>query len=151
MTAKPLRTEASHAFKLDISHATHTRGSVTIWLTWNRLNGRPCMVLTPTDMRGGHERVTPCVIPLEQAHVWDEDIGELHHANFMAALFCANLGFNPYQIKNILKVQGYIRDYIEDLIRMPPMPPDHREITAEAIITDNTSGKETFKEIADHA
>jgi hypothetical protein len=143
--------EPTHAFKLDISHEVHTRGSVTVWMTWNRITGRPVMVLTPTDMRGGPQRITPCVIPLESAVMWDEERGDLAHANVMAAVFCANLGFNPYQIKNVLKVQGYIRDYLEDLIRMPPMPPDHAQIVAEALIVDNETGRETYKEIADNA
>jgi hypothetical protein len=143
--------DPTHAFKLDISHAVHVRGSITVWLTWNRLTGRPVMVLTPTDMRGGHERITPCVIPIDRAWLWDEDRGDLAHANITAAIFCANLGFSPENIRNIFKVQGYIRDYLEDLIRMPPMPPDHAQIVGEALIFDNETGRETYKEIADNA
>lgn len=143
--------EYTQPYKLDMSHAVHVRGSVTVWLTWNRMTGRPCMVLTPTDMRRGHERVTPCVIPMDTCWQWDEERGDLMHANFMAAVFCANLGFNPYNFKNVLKVQGYIRDYLEDLIRMPPMPDDTRRVVAEAEIHEVNSGKTIFKEISDNA
>lgn len=145
------RTEFVPAFDLTQSHAVHTRGSITVWMTWNRLTGRPAMVLTPTDMHLSPQRTIPCVITLDTAHIWDEERGDLMHANIVGALFCANLGYNPHNAKNVLRLQGYIRDYLEDLIRMPPMPDETRAPVAEMLVIDNSTGAETVKEISDYA
>lgn len=139
------------AYDLTACHAVHPRGSIMVWMTWNRITGVPCMVLTPKDAHLSHERVIPCVIPLTMAWKWDDKIGDPLHINSTSYMFCANLGWNPNNVRNILKLQTIIHDLLEDLIRMPPMPDDTRVVSADAIITDNVTGKTVHKEITDHA
>ncbi len=139
------------AFDLSTCHEVYVKGSVTLWMTWNRVSGEPCMVLTPNDPHLSHERIIPCVIPMRTSWQWDETRGDPEFANMQAFRFCDALRFNPYNVRNIVKLQSLIRDHLEDLVRMPPMPDDGQQITASAIITDNATGKETFKEIRDHA
>lgn len=144
-------TESKPAFDLSVSHKQYSRGDVMVWLTWNRLTGEPCLVLTPKMARLTHETCTPCVIPMARAWIWSEAIGDHAEAELVAAMFCANLGFNPYNLRNVNKVLSIIRDYTGDLLSMPPIPSGDRQIVAEAVITDNATGKQSFKEISDHA
>ena len=37
------------------------------------------------------------------------------------------------------------------LLEIPPRPRDHHEVVADMIITDNSTGKELYREVKDHA
>lgn len=147
----PPAMEDKPPYDLTKCHRTFSRGDVLVWLTWNRNTGEPCMVLTPKMAVINAQTCVPCIVPLNRAWVWDERIGDQADAELCAALFCHNLGFNPYNLRNVTKVLGLVRDYLQDLITMPPLPSGDREIVAEAVITDNATGKQSFKEISDHA
>lgn len=147
----PAETETKPPYDLSKCFRTFSRGDLMIWLTWNRVTGEPCMVLTPKMAVINAETCVPCIVPLARAWVWSEAHGSEEEALFCAAMFCANLGFNPYNHRNVFKVAGIVRDYLQDLLTMPPLPSGDREIVAEAIIRDNATGKESFKEISDHA
>ncbi|WP_333826865.1 hypothetical protein [Pararhodobacter sp.] len=141
------------ALDLTQCHRTFTRGDVTVWLTWLRRGGQweACMVLTPKRLMAiSHERVTPCVIPMSRAWVWAEETGDFGDCLINAGVFCANLGFNPFNPKNPLKVIGIVRDHLGDLLTIPPRPADHRlSVTAEMIVTDNATGKVKEMEVSD--
>lgn len=143
--------EYTQPYKLDLSHAVHRRGPITIWMTWNWITGRPVMILTPTDRRISHQRTVPCIIPMDTCWKWDEDRGDQEDANFTAAMFCGALGLDPYNIRDIFKVQSAIRDHLEELIRMPPLPEDTRRKVAEMEIHEANSGRTITKEISDNA
>ena len=147
----PPAMESKPPYDLSKCHATHSRGDILIWLTWNRITGEACMVLTPKMAVISADTCVPCIVPLKRAWVWSEAHGNEEEALLCAAIFCANLGFNPYNPRNVFKIVGIIRDYLQDLITMPPLPSGDREIVAEAIIMDNATGQESFKEISDHA
>lgn len=147
----PPSMETKPPYDLSKSHATHSRGDLMVWMTWNRVTGEPCMVITPRAAVISAATCVPCIVPLNRAWVWDERIGDVAEAELAAALFCANLGFNPYNVRNVTKLLGIVRDFLQDLLTMPPLPSGDREIVAEAVITDNATGKESFKEISDHA
>lgn len=143
--------EHKPAYDLTVSHATHRRGDLQVWLTWNRNTSEPCLVVTPRDPHLSNANVIPCIVPLNRAWVWDERVGDQAEAEFAAALFSMNLGFNPYNPRNVHKLLGIVRDYLGDLLTMPPLPTGDRQTVAEAIITDNATGAQTFKEVSDHA
>lgn len=147
----PQSMEAKPPYDLSKCHATHSRGDLMVWMTWNRVTGEPCIVITPKRAVISAETCVPCIVPLNRAWVWDERIGDVAEAELSAALFCANLGFNPYNVRNVTKLLGIVRDFLQDLLTMPPLPSGDREIVAEAVITDNATGKQSFKEISDHA
>lgn len=144
-------SEYKAPFDLRISHATYRRGDVLVWLTWNQNTGEAAMVLTPRVDRIHHERIIPCVIPLSRAWAWAEETGDEGDIVINAALFAANLGFNPNNLNNIRKVIGIVRDHLGDLLTTPPRPRDHHEVAADMIITDNRTGKEIHREVKDHA
>ncbi|HEV8034378.1 hypothetical protein [Yoonia sp.] len=137
-------------YDLRISHAVYKRGDVLVFLTWNQNSGEAAMVLTPRVDKISHDRIVPCVIPLSRAFAWAEETGDEGDIVINAALFCANLGFNPNNLNNITKILGIVRDHLGDLLSTPPRPRDHHEVVADVIITNNTTGAETHKEVRDH-
>ena len=134
------------------------RGDVLVYKTWLRRGGvwEACLVLlaknwvsrmltAPVD-----ERPAPCIVPLSRAHVWAEETGDFQECLINAGYFCANLGFNPYNPKNPMKIIGIIRDLLDDLIRIPPRFDDApREVTAEMEVIDNQTGKVKEIEVSD--
>lgn len=109
------------------------------------------MVLTPRVRKINHERIIPCVIPQTRAWAWSEEVGDEGDIVINAAIFAANLGLDPNNIKNIHRIVGIVRDLMTDLLEIPPRPRDHHEVVADMIITDNSTGKELYREVKDHA
>ncbi|HEV8033937.1 hypothetical protein [Yoonia sp.] len=138
-------------YDLRISHATYRRGDVLVWLTWNQNTGEAAMVLTPRMERIHHERIIPCVVPLSRAWAWAEETGDEGDIVVNAALFAANLGFNPNNLANVRKIIGIVRNHLGDLLAVPPRPRDHHTIVADMIVTDNATGKTKHIEVKDHA
>lgn len=151
-TKEPVETVPS--LDLNTYHAKYSRGDVMVWLTWVRIRDRhePCIVLTPNIAQVSHERVIPCIVPLANAWLWSEEAGDENHALTMAAVFAANLGFNPMNHKNAFKIAGIIREYIGDLISIPPRPADLQRVTAALMTVENrTTGTTLEMEVKDHA
>jgi hypothetical protein len=143
-----------HALDLTVTHRTFKRGDILVWLTWLRRADRQeaCMVLTPSNIMVTHEKVIPCVVPLSQAWKWTEEVGDEDHAMITGAIFCANLGFNPYNPKNVFKIVGIIREYLGDLISTPPRPTDvPRAVAAVMEISNGSTGKTKEIEVTDDA
>lgn len=150
-TEAPVETKP--AIDLNIFHDRFARGDVIVWLTWvfRAKRHEPCIVLTPKTALTSHERVIPCIVPLGQAYLWSEEVGEERHALGMAAVFAANLGFNPENPKNAIKIAGIIRDYLGDLLTIPPRPADLPRETAALMTIDNrTTGKTLEMEVKDN-
>lgn len=144
-------SEYKAPYDLRIAHAVYKRGDVLVFLTWNQNTGEAAMVLTPRVDKISHDRIIPCVIPLSRAWAWAEETGDEGDIVINAALFAANLGINPNNLNNIHKIMGIVRDHLGDLLAVPPRPRDHHEVVADMIITNNTTGKETHREVKDHA
>jgi hypothetical protein len=138
---------------LDLSHnmGIIRRGDVTVWKTWVLIDNRwqACLALTPTRMRASHERVVPCVVPQSRAWVWAEETGNEFDAMITAGIFCANLGFNPFNPKNVTKVMGIVRDLLHELLIIPPRPDKDKIAAAEIDIFDNVTGKIRQAEVFD--
>jgi hypothetical protein len=57
----------------------------------------------------------------------------------------------PPSPHSALRVMSLIRDYLEELVHMPPVPSYSQITRADAIITDPNTGKQYHKEVTDHA
>lgn len=139
---------ASHALDLTQYHARYRVGDVTVFLTWFGKQSRPAMVLTPT-MKHGDARMVPCVVPLASIWAWDEHTGDGAHCARTSKQFAALLGLSP-SVQSIVKVTSIIRDFIGDLIRMPPKPAE-KIVVADAFVTNRNTGKTTEREIVANA
>ena len=121
-------------------------GDVVVYYTWLRLadEWQACLALVPFGKMATSESVVPCIVPLATAHKWAEETGDFQDALITAGHFCANLGFNPFNRKNPLKIISIIRDNLHDLLTIPPRDASNsREkiIRAEMEVTDNATGK----------
>lgn len=153
MTSLILPESARYKHTIDLTrhHKVFSRGDIIVWMTWIQLTGRPAMVLTPKEAVINHERVIPCIIPIDMAYRWSREHWFEVDTIRQAQRFLSALGFNPHNKKTILKLLGIVNDYLPDLLAMPPMPEETSEIAAEALITDNATGKTVLKEIRDNA
>ncbi|WP_157132247.1 hypothetical protein [Roseobacter sp. AzwK-3b] len=147
----PGGSEYKPAYDLRVHHAVYSRGDVLVWLTWNQNTKRPVMILTPKMDKIDQERVIPCIIPLERAWAWAEETGDEDDVMVNAVMFCANLGFNPYNRANPMKIIKIVRDHMGDLLAIPPCPRDHHSVVAEMVVTNNDTGSERHIEVKDHA
>jgi hypothetical protein len=123
-------------------HARYERGDITVYIGWYGDELEPCLVLLPSFR---HEHARPCILPLGNAWVWDELRGDGREAAQTCAAFAAGLGLAA-SVSSAMRVSGLIRDHLGDLIACPPCPYEQVK-QAEAIITDNTTGKQHWTEI----
>ena len=142
-------------FALDLSknHFKQRHGDVTVigtWLFGSNGEIRPCLVLVPS-YKEGYERVTPCVVPLETAYLWSEDVFvcDPAHVARTSYAFAKALGLDASNQLTCIRVATLVRDHIGDLQRIPPRPEHDRVVTADAFITDRATGKTTHREISD--
>jgi hypothetical protein len=132
------------ALDLNREYKKFVLGDVTIILTWwysaTEERTRPCMVLIPTY--APMHKLQPCIVTLDKAWVWSEEIGDERAAAEMAVTFGEILGM-PDQISTAIRVRSLIVDHLDDLIGMPPMPDDITETThlGEATVTNRDSGR----------
>ena len=141
-----------HTLDLRISHEVYSRGDVLVWLTWNRITREPCMVLTPKRQRIDAERVIPCIIPLNRAWAWSEEVGDLADILTTVGVFLANLGINPMRQQNVRRLIGIVRDHLGDLLSMPPMPESPDKAPIGVMTIDNhTTGRTIEHEVKDDA
>jgi hypothetical protein len=146
------RIELFPAFNLSMCQNTYERGDIKVWMTWNFETGRPCMVLTPNVRKIRPSRVVPCVITLDTIHKWMEDAPKDARVDAAATAIGMSqaLGLPPSP-HSALRVMSLIRDYLEELVHMPPVPSYSQITRADAIITDPNTGKQYHKEVTDHA
>ncbi len=132
------------ALDLTRYHERYQHGDITVYLTWwlaSDAGPRPCLVLIPTNAQS-NERGTPCVVPLNQAWVWSEAIGDPVHAARWAFAFAQTLGLDTNNVTNVFRVRSIIADHLGDFLKMPPMPDDMREkvVLGEAKVTAREAG-----------
>lgn len=147
---RPDGYDTKPAFDLSVFHSRQVHGDVVIWISWDRITGEPCLIITPNINRPGHERITPCVIPLSEYWVWNEMIGDEERCAMTLALFSDALGLNSTRRRVVGALYSAIRAELDELRKCPPMPRDDREKVAEMLVRDNATGKESTKEISDH-
>lgn len=128
-------------------------GDITVYGTWwlgDKEGPWPCMVLVPTYRQMALNYV-PCVVTLDLAWIWSEEVGDPAYAADTAMSFAQSLGIGATP-KNVIRVASIIRDHIEDMIkRIPPRPTSHQDVVADIIIKDQQTGRERHAEIKDDA
>lgn len=140
-------------YALDLSHRawTHVRGEVAFIGTW--LKGadghRPCMVL----IRSGEEfseLTVPCIVRLDTAWIWSEEIGDPREAARVAYEFCRylRLGDHPQKVRWLATK---IVDLVGDLIAMKPYEPPAGAgtVIADMLVTNVATGKSVEAQILD--
>ncbi|WP_296763720.1 hypothetical protein [Sediminimonas sp.] len=142
-----MSTEHDPVIDLSRYHFKHAYGDVTVIGTWSLATSRPVMALVPTVLRPTHDRVTPCLVPLDMAWMWDETTGDAQHCVETTVMFAQALGFNPYAPRELIRLTSIIRDHLGDLLTMPPMPETEQRAVADVIKTDLDTGKTQEAEI----
>ena len=117
--------------------------------TWIRLDDRfrPCMVLIPADREYSDRRLTPCVVTLDRAWIWSEEVGDPAAAAFTAYQYAATLGLNAHDKRAVMRLARFIADHLGDLLSIPPYPKDDQETVAEVTMRDANSGRTIEAEI----
>ena len=135
-------------FALDLTryHDRFRHGDISVFATWHGDQLEPCLVLVPSHYEG-HERVTPCIVPLAAAWIWSEAVGDGGHCARTSYQFCHFLRINPDPTACI-RITSIIRDHIGDLLSIPPAPFE-RVVVADAIRVDQSTGKEHHHEVTD--
>ncbi len=126
---------------------TKTHGPITAIGTWLRSEGqfRPCLVLIPT---GGEysDRLVPCVVTVDKAWLWSEQIGDPRTAAHTAASFAAHMGFDVTP-QICIRIATIIHDHLGDLLTIKPYQPEKGEVIGEATLVDLATGRVTETEI----
>ncbi len=129
---------------------TQRRGNVTVIGTWIGKDGdfQPCMVLIRTGDDYNPDLV-PCAIPLEEAWMWSEEVGD-GRRSFHAAMQFAQvmrLGDNGYDIR---RIAGIIHDHLGDLVSMRPYQTQEKKpVVAEVTMVNHQTGKPVDVELRD--
>jgi len=149
---KPHRITQKPLLDLTINQKIYRYGDITAHLTWTWDDGRPCIVLVPTHVRTSHERITPCVVRIREGWIWTEEVGDARHCARTSAAFAACLGFSPHDTSTLIAVTAVVRDCLDEMMQMPPLPhaPETRKSVAHMEIHDHNTGKTTHKEVTDH-
>lgn len=121
----------------------HQRSDITVYGTWwlaEDSGPKPCLVLTSSHNQG--RRAPPCVVLLDQAWMWSEEIGDPVRAAKVAMEFVDALGLTA-DVKSAFRVRSIIVDHLHDLLTMPVMPNAMRVSTVlgEAKITSREGGE----------
>ncbi|AAL49606.1 unknown [Sinorhizobium phage PBC5] len=123
---------------------TFRRLGVTAIGTWLRVEGRfrPCMVLIPAD-REYDDRLIPCVITIDRAWIWSEEVGDPAQAAATAFQFATSLGLSAYDKRTVMRLAMFIADHLGDLLSIPPYQNSDEETVAEVTMIDALTGKVT--------
>lgn len=127
---------------------TFRRHGVRAIGTWIRLDDRfrPCMVLIPAD-REYDSRLTPCVITVDRAWIWSEEVGDPAQAAFTAIQYATTLGLSANDNRTVMRLAMFIADHLGDLLSIPPYPKDDQETVAEVTMREVNSGRTIEAEI----
>ena len=137
---------------LEHRHFTHKRGDITVIGSWyydaDEGARLPCLVLVPTNIWGS-KKITPCIIPTKNAWLWSEEEGDPAYCAASVVAFGMALGISVHNEVSCMRVLSLVRDYMGDLLTMPPAPAEGATHTADAIWKDE-HGKEHHREVFDH-
>lgn len=129
------------ALDLTKRHWTKVRGPLTAVGTWynNGSGWRQCMALYRTDDEGSDD-LMPCVIPIDRAWVWSEDIGDGAQSARMTMAFAQAMRFSLDK-STLITLTSMVHDLLGDLLSIPPYTADTGELIAEVVVTERDSGK----------
>jgi hypothetical protein len=143
----------THALDLTRSWAVITRGDILVYVTWIRLEDGwdNALVLVNRHRMATAANVIPCVVPSRRAFAWASETCDPVNRMVSAGVFCANLGFSPFNQKNISKIIGIVEDHLQDMLTCPPKSVVFPETTvvAEMEVRDNATDKVREIEVRD--
>lgn len=142
-----MSTQHDPIIDLSRRHFTRAYGDITVIGTWSLANSRPVLALIPTVRRPDHNRVMPCLVPIDMAWMWDEHTGDPAHCAEASVMFANALGKNPYSPRELIRIASTIREHLGDLLMMPAMPTSEDRVIADIIKTDHDTGKTDEAEI----
>lgn len=134
---------------IDLSrrHFSRQFGPLLLIGTWLRdpdAQWRPALVLIRSrdELNGA---AIPCVVPLDTAWIWSEEIGNPEIAARATFDFAKHLHMDDDMPRSAYKIATIIRDHLDDLVAIPPLPPGERDerVVAEGVIRDLASGTTT--------
>lgn len=140
---------------LDLRYRVWTKahGELTFIGTWMRTDDaqyRPVMVIIRTGEEYS-EHTVPCIVPMEDAWKWSEELGnpELTARNTVA--FVQALRMTPDK-HSAIRLTLLIQHHLGDLLGIPPFETQGiaQEVTADLVRIDHDTGEITEKEIRDY-
>lgn len=140
----------SRAIDLSLRYFTHTHGDIFVIGSWVFMDGRnrPCLVLIRTgDEQSDH--CIPCIVTVDKAWVWSEDVGDPREAARMAWEFIQALRLDENDQRNFIRIASIIHDHLGDLLTIPPYTPRLSDVVAELTVINQRTGKITEVEIRD--
>lgn len=142
---------------LDLSHYAWKRdlNGLTLIGTWiyRERRHRPCMVL----IRSGEEmsdHTMPCVVTVDKAWIWSEEIGDAAQAAQTAFAFASALRLDDTP-ETIYRLAALINDHLSDLLTIPPYSspnstlPSGAHVIGHMSITDRQTGTTRDMELTD--
>ncbi|WP_276200262.1 hypothetical protein [Chelatococcus sp. XZ-Ab1] len=131
------------------SRTLHGITLVGTWLRNPEGQWRPALVL----VRAGEEyadTTLPCIVPMDSAWVWYEDIGNPVVAARTAHQFAKALRLNEHDMRVLIRIASLIHDHLDDLVKMAPLPPGAEETgpaIGEMVITNRETGEQHAIEV----
>lgn len=126
------------------------RGGITLIGTWLAQGDRhrPCMVIIRTGEEM-HDDTIPCIITVDKAWIWSEEIGDPRQAARMSMQFAEALRLDVHNPKVVIRLTMTIADHLGDLLHIPPYQPRETTAVAEMTVTDHRTGRTKEVEIRD--
>lgn len=129
---------------LDLSkrHFLRRKGILTAIGTWLLVGDdyRPCLAIVRTGEEFADFTI-PCVVTLDRAWIWSEEVGDEILAGHDAGRFMHALRLDGGDERQILRLLSIIRDNLGDLISMPPYEAQDLAVIAEMEIINRTTGR----------
>ncbi len=124
----------STALDLSRYHFRRRKGDLTVLGTWLRTDEdwRPCLAIVRTGEEAD-DRTVPCVITIDKAWIWTEEVGDIVIAAHTTAGFLDALRMTPDN-RNILRILSIVRDSLGDLVTMPPFQAHETYVAAEITV-----------------
>ena len=134
------------ALDLTKHHFCRKDGQLMVYGCWFGEQNRPCLVLVPFNHNDA-SKFSPFIIPIDNAWVWSEELGDPGLQVESAAKACKALGFDYLNRFTMLRILAAIRDNMSDLLKIPPKPTES-VVVADAFRTD-ADGRVKHIEIAE--
>lgn len=98
----------------------------------------------------GKDVLWPCVIVLEDAWKWTEEVGDPGHCARTSMRFCEMLRLNHHDPRVAIQLTMLIQDHLGDLCSIPPYQAHDTEAVADIVMHDRHTGAITEVEVREH-
>lgn len=127
----------------------HQVGPVRVIGTWmNRTKDNPqqgpCLVLVPANR--DLAKVTPCLVPMDNAWLWAEETCDEVECALMAMRFAEFLELDPANTSHVIAIMSAVRSRMADLLTMPIAPRKQKQVAGDITVL-GSDGRTFQKEI----